>query len=289
MTLEECIEQMAKGFRQERNKYVNGYGIILEPINGDKDGWKFFQHKSRWCYANLRDGKPSLGHMDAWTWGTSKHRVRYFVDFFNKNVDGYFGYKPGGKGHKHQQVLWRYIIQKSMFRSVFVKDTFKNQLENGVMFDMQKNKWGAILSACVALRNVHEYPLTETYRVLRYNGVSQTMAWLMSYSHYVNHDGIVNHDQRGGHGLMTGDKMTIESLKAIYQGRHDKHSGCAVEERLHCGNTAYMNTEPKGQTIMDWYTKIRGEAQGQGWNAKYQPVTKEIFINAVIELEKSFK
>ena len=289
MTLEECIKKMAEGFRQERNKYVNGYGIILEPVNGDKDNWKFFQHKSRWCYANLKDSRPDRGEIDAWYWNTIEHRVRYFVDFFNKNVDGYCGYKPGSKGHKQQQVLWRYIIQKSMFRSVFVKDTFENQLENGVMFDMQKNKWGAILSACVALRNVHEYPLTQVYRTLRYNGVSQTMAWLMAHNHTVSRVGSVHHDQRGGHGLMTGDKMTIESLKAIYQGKHVSHKGCAASEKLHCGNTAYMNIRNKGQTIMDWFTQIRGKAEGKGWNARYQPVTKEIFINAVIELEKSFK
>lgn len=289
MTLEECIKKMAEDFREQRNRYVNGYGIILEPVNGDKDDWKFFQHKSRWCYANLRDSRPDRGNMDAWSWDTRKHRVRYFVDFFNKDVDGYCGAVPGSKGHKQQQVLWRYIIQKSMFRTVFVKDTFENQLENGVMFDMQKHKWGAILSACVALRNVHEYPLTKMYHALRYNGVSQTMAWLMSYNHCVTHDGIVHHDQRGGHGLMTGDKMNIESLKAIYQGKHNNHKGCAALEKLHCKNTAYMNVQNKGPTITDWFSKVRGEAQGQGWNVQYQPVTTEIFINAVIELEKSFK
>lgn len=289
MTLEECIKKMAEGFREQRNKHVNGYGIILEPVNGDKNNWQYFQHKSRWCYANLRDSKPILGHIDAWSWDTKSHRVRYFVDFFNKNVAEYHGSAPGSKEHKQQQVLWRYIIQKSMFRSVFVKDAFENQLENGVMFDMQEHKWGAILSACVALRNVHEYPLVGTYRLLRYNGVSQTMAWLMSYNHYVGQNGIVFHDQRGGHGLMSGDKMTIESLKAIYQGNHNKHKGCAASEKLHCGNTAYMNTQRMGQTIMNWFSKVRGPAQGQGWNAKRQPVTKEKFINAVIELEKSFK
>lgn len=293
MTLQECIKKMGEMFRAKANIQVNGYGIILEPLNGDSKGWKFKIRDNRWCYASIRTqyAPDKVGQFEEWNWDIKTHRIRYYVDFFNRLPD------VGGEFNlEHPEALkmrglQKYILQRSMFKNAVVKAPFKHQLTHGAMFDMHKVNWGTILCTGVALRNVHEYRTWDMFEQLKAAGIRESVAFLLSGC-FRKIGNIVDFEARGGHGLTNGADFTIQSLIKIVQGEGPSIDGCASAERIHTSNTRHMNVVPKGEELSSWFIRIRGGGEKidhDPWGVRGKKLSFDDFVKEARKLEKQAK
>jgi hypothetical protein len=195
---------------REKTNYLNGFAFIWEPLNGDENGWVYKAFPLSACYAAVR-GRDSQFAYENMPAGVTKetHRMRYFIDFFNRY---------SGKHVEDCGAAWRYIIQKSIFKPIFEKDTFKNQLRNGVIFDMTKWRWRAIICACISMRFMHEYKKGVVFNILKKNGLTEKQAFYSSWF-LGEHGGRISFPHSNGHGLIDTMTFSVESFMHFLGGK----------------------------------------------------------------------
>lgn len=241
---------------------TNGYAFIYEPRDGDVNNWKWAAEENAACYAGLRREGVKIGYADNFHVSDKTHFPRFFIDMFNR--------KGAQQQLEENKNCWKYLIQRSPFKPVFIKETFKKQLEYGVMFDLKRHNWEAIISAAIALRHTHEYQGGKAFTEAKKAGMTEIQSWILSwFCRFTADNKSLTMEARSGHSIVNSASVTTDTVAHFLKGNFIPLDGNSTHVRRDSYSSQYLNPKRNGGAFFPRLVHHPDAlVQGDVWNLR---------------------